>query len=182
LTSSRQRRLAEEQKETFGKQQEAAVQLKQLNEAQAQAERQTHLTQTKIEIEIASNRGAAQLAEAENLARREVTIAEGQGRAAVLIGQGEASRIAQVGEAEARVSELKVEALGDPRLYAMNLMATQLAQSTQPLVPERLVILGGPGEGSASPQTSLFQTLMSVLTTWQATQQVQEEKVDKPSL
>jgi uncharacterized membrane protein YqiK len=180
----RQRRLAEEQKETFGKQQEAAVQLKQLNEAQAQAERQTHLTQTKIEIEIASNRGAAQLAEAENLARREVTIAEGQGRAAVLIGQGEASRIAQVGEAEARVSELKVEALGDPRLYAMNLMATQLAQSTQPLVPERLVILGGqggPGEGSASPQTSLFQTLMSVLTTWQATQQVQEEKevVDK---
>ena len=172
----RQRRLAEEQKETFGKQQEAAVQLKQLNEAQAQAERQTHLTQTKIEIEIASNRGAAQLAEAENLARREVTLAEGQGRAAVLIGQGEASRIAQVGEAEARVSELKVEALGDPRLYAMNLMATQLAQSVQPLVPERLVILGGQGEGNASPQTSLFQTLMSVLTTWQATQQVQEEK------
>ena len=176
----RQRRLAEEQKETFVKQQEAALQLKELNQAQAQAERQTHLTQTKIEIEISSNRGAAQLAEAENLARREVTLAEGQGRAAVLIGQGEASRIAQVGEAEARVSGLKVEALGDPRLYAMNLMATQLAQSTQPLVPERLVILGGQGCGTdgntPSPQTSLFQTLMSVLTTWQATQQVQEEK------
>ncbi|MDB6070592.1 MAG: Band 7 protein, partial [Verrucomicrobiales bacterium] len=176
----RQRRLAEEQKETFGKQQEAAVQLKQLNEAQAQAERQTHLTQTKIEIEIAGNRGAAQLAEAENLARREVTIAEGQGRAAVLIGQGEASRIAQVGEAEARVSELKVEALGDPRLYAMNLMATQLSQSKQPLVPERLVILGGDqagGSGGAGGgQASLFQTLMSVMATWQATQQVQAEK------
>ena len=71
---------------------------------------------------------------------------------------------------------MKVEALGDPRLYAMNLMATQLAQSVQPLVPERLVILGGQGDGNASPQTSLFQTLMSVLTTWQATQQVQEEK------
>jgi hypothetical protein len=61
------------------------------------------------------------------------------------------------------------------------LMATQLAQSVQPLVPECLVILGGQGAGNASPQTSLFQTLISILTTWQATQQVQEEKevVDK---
>lgn len=174
----RQRRLAEEQKETFAKQQEAANRLKELNHAQAEAERQTHLTQTKIEIEIASNRGAAQLAEAENLSRREVKLAEGQSRAAVLLGQGEASRIGQVGQAEAEVSGQKVKALGDPRLYAMNLMATQLSQSKQPLVPERLVILGGQGggEGPQSAQTSLFHTLMSVLTTWQATQQAQAEE------
>ncbi|RYD30802.1 MAG: hypothetical protein EOP86_19240, partial [Verrucomicrobiaceae bacterium] len=159
----RQRRLAEEQKETFGKQQEAANRLKELNNAQAEAERQTHLTQTKIEIEIASNRGAAQLAEAENLALREVKLAEGQSRAAVLLGQGEASRISQVGQAEASVSEQKVRAVGDPRLYALNLVATQLAQSRQPLVPERLVVLGGGGgagqggsDGPLAPQASLF--------------------------
>jgi uncharacterized membrane protein YqiK len=179
----RQRRLAEEQKETFAKQQEAANRLKELNHAQAEAERQTHLTQTKIEIEIASNRGAAQLAEAENLSRREVKLAEGQSRAAVLLGQGEASRIGQVGQAEAEVSEQKVKALGDPRLYAMNLMATQLAQSKQPLVPERLVILGGQGaaDGPQSAQASLFHTLMSVLTTWQATQQAQAEDGSGPA-
>jgi uncharacterized membrane protein YqiK len=77
----RQRRLAEEQKETFVKQQEAATQQKQLNQARAEAERQTHLTETRIEIEIAGNRGAAQLAEAERLAKREVALAEGHARA-----------------------------------------------------------------------------------------------------
>ena len=61
--------------------------------SKAEAERQTHLTATKVEIEIASNRGAAQLAEAQNMAKREVTLAEGQGRAARLLGEGEASRI-----------------------------------------------------------------------------------------
>ncbi len=168
----RMRRLADEQRETFAKQQEAAVRLKELNHAQAEAERQTHLTATKVEIEIASNRGAAQLAEAQNMAKREVTLAEGQGRAARLLGEGEASRIAQIGEAEARVSQQKVEALGDPRLYALNQITDKLAQSQQPLVPERLIVLGGGGD-SNNGQGGLFQAIMQVLTTWQV---VQEEK------
>ena len=88
----RQRRLAEEQKETFSKQQEAAARLKELNEAQAVAARQTHLTETQIEIQVSANRGAAQLAEAERLAKREVAMAEGQARVAELTGHGEALR------------------------------------------------------------------------------------------
>ena len=169
----RMRRLADEQRETFAKQQEAAVRLKELNHAQAEAERQTHLTATKVEIEIASNRGAAQLAEAQNMAKREVTLAEGQSRAARLLGEGEASRIAQIGEAEARVSEQKVDAPGDPRLYALNQITDKLAQSQQPLVPERLIVLGGGSGDSNNAQGGLFQAIMQVLTTWQV---VQEEK------
>ncbi len=161
----RMRRLADEQRETFAKQQEAAVRLKELNHAQAEAERQSHLTATKVEIEISSNRGAAQLAEAQNMAKREVTLAEGQSRAARLLGEGEAARIAQVGEAEAQVSRQKVEAVGDPRLYALNQITDKLTESKQPLVPERLIMLGG-AEGSNS-QASLFQAIMQVLTTWQ---------------
>lgn len=162
----RQRRLAEEQKETFAKQQEAAVQQKQLNHAQAEAERQTQLTQTKVEIEIAANRGAAQLAEAERLAKREVTLAEGRARATELEGQGEAAKVAQVGQAEADVSRQKVEAFTDPRLYAINLVAQQLAHSEQPLVPERVVLLGENGNGKAA-EVGLFQSILQVLTTWQ---------------
>ena len=86
----RQRRLAEEQKETFAKQEEAAVQLKELNDAQAAAEKQTELTQTRIDVEIAGNRGEAQLAEAERLAERDVARAEGESRAQELLGRGEA--------------------------------------------------------------------------------------------
>jgi uncharacterized membrane protein YqiK len=159
----RMRRLADEQRETFAKQKEAAVRLKELNHAQAEAERQTHLTATKVEIEIASNRGAAQLAEAENMAKREVTLAEGQSRAARLLGEGEASRLRQIGEAEAQVSEQKVEALGDPRLFALQHITEKLTHSQQPLVPEKLVIMGA-GQGSA--ESGLLQAIMQVLTTW----------------
>jgi uncharacterized membrane protein YqiK len=161
----RQRRLAEEQKETFAKQQEAAAQQKQLNHAKAEAERQTHLTETRIEIEIAANRGAAQLAEAERLAKREVALAEGRSQAAQLGGQGEAAKIAQIGQAEADVSRQKVEAFTDPRLYALNLVAQQLAHSEQPLVPERVVLLGG-HDGKEAAETGLFQSILQVLTTW----------------
>jgi uncharacterized membrane protein YqiK len=163
----RQRRLAEEQKETFAKQQEAAVQLKALKNVQAEAERQTQLTQTRVEIEIAGNRGAAQLAEAERLAKREIAIAEGHARAVELEGQGEAARVAQVGQAEADVSRQKVAAFTDPRLYALNLVAAQLANSTQPLVPERVVLMGGGGDGKDVAQTGLFQAVLQVLTAWQ---------------
>lgn len=165
----RQRRLAEEQKETFAKQQEAAVQQKALNHAQAEAERQTQLTQTRVEIEIAGNRGSAQLAEAERLAKRDIALAEGRARSAELEGQGEASKVAQIGQAEASVSRQKVEAFTDPRLYALNLMAGQLANSTQPLVPERVVIFGqgGLGDGKTGAEIGLFQSIMQVLTTWQ---------------
>lgn len=173
----RQRRLAEEQKETFAKQQEAAAHLKELNEAQAVAAKQAHLTETQIEIQVAANRGSAQLAEAERLAKREIAIAEGQARVAELSGQGEAARIrqvaeaeatriARVGEAEAAVSRSKVAAFGDSRLYALNLVASELSHSQQPLVPEKLVILGGEGGGAAGGQAGVFQAMMQLLTAW----------------
>jgi len=173
----RQRRLAEEQKETFAKQQEAATRLKELNEAQAVAARQTHLTETQIEIQVAANRGAAQLAEAERLAKREIAMAEGQARVAELTGHGEAlrirqiaeadaARIAQIGEAEANVSRQKVSAYGDNRLYALNLVASELAKSEQPLVPEKLVMLGGGENGQLGAQAGVFQAMMQLLTAW----------------
>jgi len=162
----RQRRLAEEQKATFAKQEEAAVRLKALNHVQAEAERQTQLTQTRVEIEIAANRGSAQLAEAERLAKRDIALAEGRARSAELDGQGEASRTLQVGQAEANVSRQKVEAFTDPRLYALNLVSGQLANSKQPLVPERVVLFGD-GGGKSHSEIGLFQSILQVLTTWE---------------
>ena len=138
-----------------------------INQTRSEAERQTQLTQTRVEIEIAGNRGSAQLAEAAQLAKREITLAEGHARAVELEGQGEAARVAQVGQAEANVSRQKVEAFTDPRLYALNLVAAQLANSTQPLVPERVVLLGGNGDGQNSAEVGLFQSILKVLTAWQ---------------
>jgi uncharacterized membrane protein YqiK len=162
----RQRRLADEQCATYAKQQEAAQQQVALNEAKARAERQTELTQSGIAIEIAKNRGQAEFAEAEQLARKQVTLAEGEGRAKELIGKGESSRIAQTGLAEAAVTLQKVSAYRDPRLYALNVFADQFSKSVQPLVPSRLFISntgGTTGEGQPAGTGSVLETLLSLI-------------------
>ena len=40
----------------------------------------------------------------------------------------------------------KIGSFGDPRLYALTLVAEHLSQSSQPLVPERVFVAGGNGE------------------------------------
>jgi len=159
----RQRRLANEQIETYGRQQEAATKQRELNEARATADKQTELTQTHVDIAIAGNRGEAQLAEAQRLAERDVTRADGEARARELLGRGEASRIAQTGVAEAGVFLKKIRAYGDPRLFALNLLTEQMVHSQQPLVPERVLMMGGEGQDGASAGVSLFGRLMALL-------------------
>jgi uncharacterized membrane protein YqiK len=150
----RQRRLALEQKETYVKQEEAATELKELNDVQAAAAMQLALTQTRIEVEIAGNKGEAQLAEARRLAERDVARAEGESKSKELLGRGEASRTAQVGLAEAGVLLQKVRAYGEPRLYALNLVADRFASSAQPIVPERLLVMGGGADGAGGAGSS----------------------------
>ncbi|MEO6847410.1 MAG: SPFH domain-containing protein [Chthoniobacterales bacterium] len=163
----RQRRLAEERKETYVKQEEAANQLKQLNQANAAAEKQKQLTETKIEIEVSANRGEALLAEAQRIAKKDIALAEGQSRSQELLGKGEASKIAQIGLSEATVSLQKIRAYGDPKLFAVNLVAEHFARSAQPLVPERLFVMGDSGSGQSengiSNGNNLFSQLMAVL-------------------
>jgi len=148
----RARRLALEQKETYVKQEEAATQLQELNDAQAAAMKQTELTQTRIDVEIAGNKGEAQLAEARRLAERDIAR-----------GRGEASRIAQVGLSEAGVLLQKVRAYSDPRLFALSLVADRFATSAQPIVPERLLVMGGDGAATAGASNVLNQLVTLLL-------------------
>ncbi|MEI6234211.1 MAG: SPFH domain-containing protein [Planctomycetota bacterium] len=181
LDQLRTRRLAEEQVATFSKQQEAAVRQRELNDAKAGAEKQMELTQTKINVEIAHNRGEAQLAEARELAKREVAMAEaekskkilmaeadsrskqlnaegesrakelmgqGEARAKELVGKAEALRVASLGIAEATGLYQKLKAYGDPRIYAMQQIGENFSKSAQPLVPDRVIVMGGNGGGN----------------------------------
>lgn len=163
----RMRRLAEEQKATFAKQEEAAIQLKELNDAKAAADKQPELTQTKIDIEISGNKGEAQLAEAQRLAKRDIARAFGESRSKELVGRGEAARIAQVGLSEAAVFLQKIRAYGDPRLFALGLVADQFAKSAQPIVPERLLVMGAGGDrekldlGSSNVLSQLLTLLLA---------------------
>jgi carbamoylphosphate synthase small subunit len=171
----RMRRLADEQRATYAKQEEAAQQQVALNQANAKAERQTELTRSAIAVEIAKNRGQAEFAEAEQLAKKQVTLAEGEARAKELIGKGESSRIAQVGLADAAVTLQKVSAYRDPRLYALNVFADQFSKSVQPLVPSRLFISNGGGEPTEGQGTgSVLETLLKLILSEKAGINLQE--------
>jgi uncharacterized membrane protein YqiK len=171
LEQLRMRQLAREQVETYEQQRVAADKLLTLKTALALAEKQTELTNSKVEVEISGNRGDAKLALARKQAeesvvtaeaegKRKVLLAESEGRSKVLVGEGEGRRLSLEGEAEARVQERKIAAYGDPRLYALALVAQRLSESKQPLVPERLLVAGGADGKSGS---NLVGTLLSLL-------------------
>ncbi|MFM9065753.1 MAG: SPFH domain-containing protein [Planctomycetota bacterium] len=104
------------------------------------------------------------LAEAQS--KQAALVGDGEGKKAALIGEGEGKRIANVGNAEAAVLQQKIMSYGDPRLYAMAIVAEQLRQSQQPLVPSQLFVTGGGGSGGGDigGTANMLQTLLSILT------------------
>ena len=177
LEQLRLRQLSREQVETYDRQRVAAEKLTTLRQAEAIAQKQTELTNSNVEIEIAQNRGNADLSRArlqasqtvvtaEAEARRRVLIAEAEGREKTLVGEGEARRTSLRGEAQAGVLRSKIGAYGDPRLFAAALLGRLLSASRQPLVPDRLFVSGAPGSGGADgrlsgPLSSLLDLLLA---------------------
>ncbi len=183
LEQLRQRQLSVEQIETYERQRAAAEKLQILNAAQAQANMQTELTNTRVQVQINESRGEADLARARKQAEQAVVVAEGElgrsrrnaeqtvvlaeadARQRELAGRGEAQRIAQVGMTEAAVLYRRISSYGDPRLYAMSLLAEHISKSTQPLVPERLFVAGADGAGPSGGNSAagLFGVLINLL-------------------
>ena len=162
----RQRRLAQEQILTYQQQQEAAFKLKELNNARAAAEKQTELTNTKINIEVAGNQGRAEFANAQQLAQRDIARAQGEAQSQELLGKGQASQIGQVGLSEAAVFLQKIRAFGDPRLFALNIVSEKFANSAQPIVPQKLLVMGDGKSGDDNqsiPSSGLLGQLLTLI-------------------
>jgi uncharacterized membrane protein YqiK len=165
LEQLRIRQLSIEQIETFERQRAASEKLRTLNEAQAQAAKQTELTNSRVEVQIAENRGEADLARARKQAEQLVVTAQAESQQRVLAGRGEGSRTLQIGLSEAAVLLRKIGSFGDPRLYALAQVADHLSHSSQPLVPERVFVAGGNGDNGHSNTASqgLLGLLVSLL-------------------
>jgi hypothetical protein len=108
-----------------------------------------------VQVRINENAGEADLARARKQAEQMVVTAQAQAQQRVLAGRGEGSRTLQVGLSEAAVLLRKISSFGDPRLYALSLVAEQMAHSTQPLVPERVFMAGANGETAGANQGML---------------------------
>ncbi len=176
----RTRQLSIEQIETFSRQQAAAEKQRALKEAEAIAAKQPELTASHVAIQIAENAANAELAKARRQAEQvivkadaaleesrrhaEQTIvtARAEAEQRQLAGRGEASRTMQVGLSEAAVQMRKIASFGDPRLFALSLVAEHLSKSVQPLVPERVFTTGG-GNSTSGETSGLLNTLLSML-------------------
>lgn len=157
LDQLRQRQLANEQIETFARQQQAAAKLQELNDAKAKAAMQVELSQSKVRIDVVTNQAEANLSKSKKEAEQTIILAEAESKRRSLEGQGEGDRVRQIGQAEAQVLLRKVASFGDPRLYAMSLVSEILSKSRQPIVP-RQVFSSGEQDGG------LVGTLLKLVT------------------
>ena len=168
LEQLRGRQVAEEQIETFSKQQKASEKRRELNEAQAKAEQQASLTQSNINIGIQENVGKGELARALQEAQRIQKIAEAEAykvkqeaEAAAykiekeataeatkvrVMGEAESDKVTRVGIASAIASKEQVKALGGAQLKiiqdTMMEFANAIKEAKIPLVPSTLITTG----------------------------------------
>jgi len=181
LEQLRTRQLSIEQLETFERQRQAADKQRTLSEAQALAAKQTELTASQVQIRIAENQGDADLARARKQAQQQIVMAEAdlersrrtaeqmvvtaqaESQQRVLAGKGEGQRILQIGLSEASVLMQKVTSYGDPRLYALALVAEHLAHSQQPLVPQHMFVAGANGAADGNASTTSGQGILGTL-------------------
>ncbi len=156
LTQLRSRQIAQEQIETYARQQEAAVKERELREAEARADQQTKITESELSITVQSNEGKAQYQRALQQAAQIRTLAEAEGEKAARIGVGQAIAI-----------EEQVRAYGGPQFQVTQQVLSRFAEAIQTsgvdVVP-RVVIGGGGGANGAQPGGSnLMEGLLAML-------------------
>lgn len=142
-----QREIANQQIQTFRKQQEAETVRIETERQRGTADQQAELARSTVGIQIAKNQAAARIAQAEG----EATYLE-------QVGTAKAAEVRAVGLARAEAYAKQVEALGADYTALVNAV-TALAGGQQPFVPEVLVT-GGEGRGAMD---ALMGTLTGLL-------------------
>ncbi len=181
LTQLRARQIAEEQVETYSRQEAAAVKERELREAEARAKQQTNITESELSITVQTNQGKADYARAQQQASQIQTLAQAEAEKIRILGEGEsrkiealagaeAQRAARVGIAQAMAIEEQVRAYGGPRFQltkeVMNRFAEAIEQSRVDVVPKIMIDGGhnGSGTGGGGGNGSMGGVLEGLLT------------------
>ncbi len=172
LVQLRSRQIAQEQVETYTRQEGAAVKERELREAESRARQQQMLTESEISIAVQSNQGKAEYARAQQQASQIQTLAqaeaektrilaEGEAKRIRLLAEAEADRAARVGIAEALAIEEQVRAYGGPQYQlvqdVMSRFAEAIEKSKVDVVPK--IQMGGQGG------VSVIENLLALLMT-----------------
>ena len=188
LTQLRMRQVAEEQVETYARQEKAAVKERELREAEAKSRQQQSLTESELSIRIQENQGKAEYQRALQQAAQMRAIAEAEGARARTLGEADAARIRALGEAEADKAarlgvsqaiaiEEQVRAYGGPQYQLTRQVMERFAEAIQhsgvDLVPK--VVIGGqssnatigpdgkPTGGISGMGTNVLESLLTLL-------------------
>lgn len=155
LTQLRMRQIAEEQVETYGRQEKAAVKERELREAEARAQQQTKITESELSITVLTNQGKADYNRALQQASQIRALAE-----------AEAERTARIGVAQAIATEEQVRAYGGPQFQVtqqvLNRFAEAIEKAKVDVVP-RIVVGSGGGENGSMGSNSLIEALLAML-------------------
>ncbi len=172
LVQLRSRQIAEEQVETYNRQERAAVKERELREAESRARQQQALTESEIAITVQSNEGKAEYARAQQQAAQIQTLAqaeaekirilaEGEAKKIRLVGESDADRVARVGVAQALALEEQVRAYGGPQYQlvqqVMNRFAEAIEKAGADVVPKIQMTTDGKGGGN------LVENLLALL-------------------
>jgi len=153
LTQLRTRQIAEEQVETYGRQEKAAVKERELREAEARAEQQRQITVSELSITVQTNQGKAEYQRAVQQAAQIRTLAE-----------AEAEKIARVGIGQAIAIDEQVRAYGGPQFQVTQQVLSRFAEAIQQsgvdVVPR--VVVGSSGEGGGM-SANLMEGLLTIL-------------------
>ncbi|MDF2696771.1 MAG: hypothetical protein K0S65_5154, partial [Labilithrix sp.] len=176
LEQLRARQIAEEQVETYGRQEKAAAKERELREAMARASSQKQLTESELAITIEANQGRASYERSLQQAAQQKTMAEAQATEMRLIAEAEATRIrtlgeaqadkaARIGIAEAVAIEEQVRAYGGPKFQVtqqvMKSFAEAIGEAKVDVVPR--VVVGATGANGQGGTGSVAETLLALL-------------------
>ncbi len=158
LAQLRARQIAEEQIETYVRQQKAADQERVLREAESRAREQQRLTESEIAITIRGNQGKA-----------EYQRAVAEAAQVRLLAEANAEREARIGVGKAIAAEELVRAYGGPRFQVTQQVMDRFAQAIETarvdVVPK--IVVGGNGREGAGEShgsgTGLIETLLTLL-------------------
>jgi uncharacterized membrane protein YqiK len=156
LKQLRDRQVAQEQVETYDRQERAAFKERELREAEARARQQQMLTESEVSITIQSNQGKAEYQRALQQAAQIRALAE-----------AEAEKIARVGIAQAMAVEEQVRAYGGPRFQVTQQVMARFAEAVErakiDVVPRVLIAGSGAEGGQPGGTSSVFEALLTLL-------------------
>lgn len=141
------RKIAQQQVETYGKQKEAAEARQTFEQAASNADTMRLVVDAERAVQVAELTASAQVKTAAGNAEAKTINAKADAEVLTVVGEATAKQTLAVGNAEAEVLRAKVDAVGASS-YASMAIVKDLAEARTPLVPQVLATGGGNGAGS----------------------------------